>query len=101
MKKPLVTTSAICLDVLLYLIWITESKLYHIQQPIQVNTMTSADVSHGRISAFFMIILITASLFTEANKDALGLEMCEFGRTKSMLSVNLLSAMREFVFWDG
>ena len=45
-----------------------------------------------------MTTFITASLFSKTNKDALWLEVCECGGAWSILSVNLLSVMRDFFF---
>ena len=45
-----------------------------------------------------LIIWITASWCSKSHKEALRLEMCEYGGTYSMLSVNLLSDMKVFVF---
>ena len=45
-----------------------------------------------------LIILITASLSSKSHKEALRLEMCVYGGTQRMLSVNLLSDMKVFVF---
>ena len=49
----------------------------------------------------FMIILITASLSSKTNKDALRLEICVFGKKLIKLSVNLLSAMGVRFHWFG
>ena len=40
----------------------------------------------------FKILLITASLSSKTKRDARWLELCAYGGTQSMLSVNLLSA---------
>ena len=63
----------------------------------KVHTVGLGDVSHGRVRPL-MILLITASPSSKTKKDMPVSQSCAFGGTLSILSVHLLSAMRDFVF---
>ena len=94
-KENLVNMSDICLGVLTYSIKIPKSRL------ILSNNQPRFTRWVRKISLPFMIILITASLSSKTNKDALRLEICVFGKKLIKLSVNLLSAMGVRFHWFG
>ena len=96
-NEPLVKMSANCLEVLTYLFWMSGSKFIlsnnQSKFALWVREMCLMDGLRP-----LMIILITASLSSKTNKDACLLERWAFGGAWSILSVNLLSNMRDVVF---
>ena len=91
-NDPLVKMSAMCVDVLKYLIWNPESQYIRSNDQSKfarwVREICLLDGLRPSV-----IFLITASLSSQTSKDARWLEMCEFEGT----SVNLLSVMKDIV----
>ena len=95
--------SAICLEVLAYLIWISGSKLILAEQPIHFHSVGSGGVSDGQAPAFDDHIGHRTILSQKQKRDARWLEMCAFGETSTMVSVMLLGACVSMgvAEWDG
>ena len=97
-KEPLVSMSANCWEVFTYLMWILGSRFILSNNQSRFTRWVREICLKDGLRPF-MIILITTSYYSKPNKAALWLEMCEFGRIDSILSVSILSAMRDFVLW--